>query len=154
MKWEKDLKPFSKFLHASAGFGNPSATKPSPDTIAQVQRSYAKMKYIVDGDKDHWSTPEEFKANGGGDCEDFAMTKYKDLLSYGFPDEAIHMVVGHKKNTGELHAVLTVNDGEKTWVLDNQHPNDVLPIEHLNKMDVAYQINRTGWGRGNDNTGN
>lgn len=147
--WNTDLKPFKKWAHASADW----KTQPMPmqgvpvDILRGVQQNYAKLKYIPDAVQDVWASPTEFQAAGGGDCEDFAISKYHDLLSKGFADDQMRIVVGRKKATGELHAVLTVADGGKTWVLDNQFPDSVMPGEHLDTIEQAYQINRTGWGR-------
>jgi predicted transglutaminase-like cysteine proteinase len=147
-KWNPDLKPFPKFTRATEGWNAPvTPMQAAPaDILKRVQQSYAKMKYIVDGE-DLWATPEEFKQRGGGDCEDFALAKYHALLQQGFSDDQMRVLIGQKRKTGEFHAVLTVRDGDNLYVLDNEYPDKVLGADHLKSISRAYEINRTGWGR-------
>lgn len=53
-----------------------------------------------------------------GDCEDFALTKRRALISAGWPSSALRMAIGYTTR-GEGHAVLVVSTSEGDLVLDN-----------------------------------
>lgn len=59
-----------------------------------------------------------FPADRLGDCDDYAATKRAALLTLGYPAEAMRMASGYLP-TGEMHLVLEVDLGGKTYVLDN-----------------------------------
>ena len=80
---------------------------------------------------DLWATPREF-ANGGGDCEDFAIAKYFLLKRIGFADENLGILVClmNKKSTVPHALSLVINNG-KIWILDNLSQN--LSVFEYNK---------------------
>lgn len=53
----------------------------------ELQTEYLRYSYTEDNHRyvrDYWQTPEEFKASGCGDCEDFAIAKFFDLYNSGY----------------------------------------------------------------------
>ncbi|WP_376776126.1 transglutaminase-like cysteine peptidase [Rhizobium populisoli] len=54
-----------------------------------------------------------------GDCEDYALTKKKNLLELGWPSRALRIAVGRTRS-GEGHAVLVVKTSAGDLVLDNR----------------------------------
>jgi predicted transglutaminase-like cysteine proteinase len=66
-----------------------------------------------------WSTLVEF-LNRGGDCEDYATSKYQLLRLLGMPAESLRVVVVYDRATREHHAVLAArrDDGD-VWLLDS-----------------------------------
>lgn len=63
---------------------------------------------------EHWTYPQ-----GKGDCEDYVLLKRKQLMSMGWPSEALLITVVRDQNN-EGHAVLTVSTDKGDFVLDNQ----------------------------------
>ena len=59
--------------------------------------------------RSRWSTVEEFMRRGG-DCEDFATTKYYLLRQLGFPVEQLRIVVTWDRDARGYHAVLAVRE--------------------------------------------
>lgn len=57
-------------------------------SIADVRRFLVGCKYVSDeelfGKKDYWQPPEDFEKNKKGDCEDFALWTWRQLLSMGY----------------------------------------------------------------------
>lgn len=107
--------------------------------LRRVHLSYATYDYAADKG-DHWDTPEEFKRLRRGDCEDFALAKYFDLLEAGIKDKDMYFTV---INDGEPHAILVVSAASGTYVLDSKHPLSLprmVPAEGYNFM---YQANLT-----------
>lgn len=59
-------------LAACSPFGfNPMGYEVKHEDLDAAWRKVAAMRYIHE-DGDYWKSPEEFFADGGGDCEDFA----------------------------------------------------------------------------------
>lgn len=92
---------------------------------------------------DYWATPGQFLAHGG-DCEDYAITKYFSLIRLGMSDDDMRIVIVDDTNLNVFHAVLAVRAGGTVWLLDNQ-------LQHVVPMDVAvqyvpiYSLNEHGW---------
>jgi predicted transglutaminase-like cysteine proteinase len=92
---------------------------------------------------DYWATPGEFIVRGG-DCEDYAITKYFSLVRLGFSPDDLRIVIVNDVNLNAFHAVLAVRDEGTTWLLDNQ-------LQQVVSMDVAvqyqpiYSLNEHGW---------
>jgi len=88
----------------------------SPD-IQVVNDKWNKIPYVKDTlvGRDDWKQPERF-IREGGDCEDFAIAKYYDLVK----NHDVKILIGHvrffRQNEGGYHAVLLV---DQLWVLDN-----------------------------------
>ncbi len=70
------------------------------------------------GKKDYWSAPAEFFAKGG-DCEDFAISKYLSLRRLGFRPDDLRLVVLIDQRRRVAHAVLVVNLAGRSLILDN-----------------------------------
>lgn len=105
-----------------------------------------KSDYALYGTKDYWATPAEFEAHQAGDCEDFAIAKYYDLMALGFDEWDMRIVIVFKPD-GVLHALLVVRIDKKILVLDNEYPDKLLRESHLQRFGKAYTINRLGWER-------
>ena len=69
--------------------------------------------------QNRWSTLVEFMRRGG-DCEDYATSKYQLLRELGISAADLRVVVVFDRSTREHHAVLAVRrrDGE-VWLLDS-----------------------------------
>lgn len=66
-----------------------------------------------------WSTLLEFMRRGG-DCEDYATSKYQLLRALDVPAEDLRVVVVFDRETREHHAVLAVRrDDDSAWLLDS-----------------------------------
>lgn len=63
-------------------------------------------------------------ANGAGDCEDYALAKYRKCIAAEIPTSELRLATCWTENDG-YHAVLLADDAETntTWVLDNRFPN-------------------------------
>ena len=77
-------------------------------TINSKVNQYAYIGEEVDT----WKTPEDFYADGGGDCEDFAIAKYVLVDSKYTREIMVVWDVPREK----YHAVLLV---QGYWILDN-----------------------------------
>ncbi len=72
------------------------------------------------GRAEYWTIPTD----GYGDCEDYAVTKRKELMDRGFPEAALRLAVVIDRNA-QRHAVLTVTTDKGDLVLDNER-NDIV----------------------------
>jgi len=66
------------------------------------------------GRAEYWNIPTD----GLGDCEDYALTKRKELTAAGYPISALRIAIVVTRQ-GERHAVLTVATDKGDLVLDN-----------------------------------
>ena len=72
-------------------------------------------------DLDLYRQPEFWAiADDAGDCEDYALAKRQRLLALGWPLEALRLATC-RIETGEGHAVLTIDTDAGAYVLDNRH---------------------------------
>tara|TARA_A100001037_G_C14758935_1_gene460952 strand:- start:113 stop:484 length:372 start_codon:yes stop_codon:yes gene_type:complete len=84
-----------------------------------------RMPYIEDIDnyrlRDYWADTATFFKNAG-DCEDFAMAKFKLLEKMGLHPARMRIVLVLDQNRNRQHAVLTVNTDGEAWMLDSLIP--------------------------------
>lgn len=87
-----------------------------------------------------WSTLLEFMQRGG-DCEDYATSKYQLLRTLDVPAEDLRVVVVYDRSTREHHAVLAVRrpDGD-AWLLDS---DDRIYRGHPFGYRFVYALNET-----------
>ena len=110
--------------------------------IRQVNSYVNATRYRDDsniwGKSDYWAAPGEFFARGG-DCEDYAIAKYLSLKSLGFDPNAMRILVLKDRVRG-LHAVLLVEHGGQTLVLDNLSQR-VKTWNELPNYSPLYSVN-------------
>lgn len=101
-----------------------------PLTIADIRNINKEINYfpyISDlenyGKYEHWATIEEFYANNGGDCEDYAIAKYFRFIELGVPTTDMSIVIGSKKHTNFPHAALLIKHHGKRLYLDSNNNN-------------------------------
>lgn len=115
---------------------------PASDRISSVNRVVNARPYRDDlanyDVSDHWATPREF-LHQGGDCEDFAITKYLALLHSGSPENHLRIVVARRPGRSGTHAVAAVLWRGKWYVLDNLN-NEPLPLEKRAELRPVYSI--------------
>ncbi len=114
----------------------------TPDAIFQAAGAFSaqermrmvndfanRMPYIEDIDnyglRDFWADTATFFKNGG-DCEDFAMAKFKLLEKVGFHPARMRIVQVLDQDRNRQHAVLAVNFAGEAWMLDSLI-RDVVP---------------------------
>lgn len=93
---------------------------------AQVNRA---IRPVNDGDNDdQWAADVT-----SGDCEDFALTKRRKLISAGWPSRSLRIAVA-RTAAGEGHAVLVVKTSQGDLVLDNRTST----IRPWNRTDLTW----------------
>lgn len=93
---------------------------------------------------DYWATPLQFLARSGGDCEDFAITKYLVLRELGTDPDDMRIVIVRDRTRGIAHAVLAVYVDGRAMILDNQR-DDVVVAELVRNYVPVYSLNERGW---------
>ncbi|WP_176244911.1 transglutaminase-like cysteine peptidase [Oceanibacterium hippocampi] len=125
------------------------AGKPRLRQLEAVNDFMNRYRYILDpinwGVKDYWASPDEFFRRFG-DCEDYAIAKYFSLRAIGVPADDLRIVVLQDLNLGIPHAVLTVREGDKIYVLDNQI-SMVVEAGRIRHYRPIYSVNENGWWR-------
>jgi len=111
--------------------------------LLRVAKRYENIEYREDivslGETDHWSSRRELILNKYGDCEDFAIAKWYELLQNGFPEKDMKFMQG--VSATEFHMTLQVFYEGKLYYLDN-NTNDIT-VNHIKPLG-SYTINRFG----------
>jgi hypothetical protein len=88
--------------------------------------SFEKMRHFLMGceyvsdekqfdKKDFWQPPEQFEKTRKGDCDDFALWSWRQLMDMGYP---ARFVVGTAGRFGEGHAWVTFEKDGKVFLFD------------------------------------
>lgn len=155
-KWTTMFDRFDAALNTNSGQNTINEFKsqieflkglPMNKMVAGVNDIVNRIPYINDSDiygkSDHWATPMEFIKNGG-DCEDFAITKYVALRALGVPEERMRVLVLQDLQKNIPHAILIVYTDNGPVLLDNQ----IKTVTHLDRVShykPIFSINREGW---------
>lgn len=102
--------------------------------------------------RSRWSTLVEF-LHRGGDCEDYATSKYQLLRELGFPAADLRVLVVYDRSTRAYHAVLAVRrTGDTAWLLDSDNsihrdrPFGYRFIYALNEKSIwDYELSAEEW---------
>jgi predicted transglutaminase-like cysteine proteinase len=94
------------------------------DLAQEINARVNTFPYETDMARFHAPDFWERIANGGRDCEDYALEKRAQLLQAGVPLSDLRIALCTVE-TGESHAVLLVADPELggDWILDNRQPS-------------------------------
>lgn len=121
--------------------------QPMNKVIAGVNEVVNRIPYISDatvyGQSDYWATPMEFVKNGG-DCEDFAITKYVALRALGIPEDRMRILILQDMQKNIPHAVLIVYSDNGPVLLDNQIKT-VTHADRVSHYKPIFSINRDSW---------
>lgn len=155
-KWTSMFDRFDAALNTASGQQTMNEFKsqieflrglPMNKMVSGVNEIVNRVSYINDiniyGQSDYWATPVEFLKNGG-DCEDFAITKYVALRALGIPEERMRILVLQDMQKNIPHAVLVVYTDNGAVVLDNQIKS-VTNVERISHYKPIFSINREGW---------
>ena len=134
------LQQWQAFLGSLAG--------QSPDRqIDAVHAEMNRRRYVLDpinwNVADYWESPGQFLARSG-DCEDYGIAKFMSLRALGFPQERMRVVVLQDLNLGVAHAVMSIEHGGRTLILDNQ-VSRVVPDTAIRHYRPVYSVNETHW---------
>lgn len=156
-RYDKDLSKFPKWVDCIARMGNQtfggewSLMKTDSDRITHVDyvnQNFNQMRYVADGVTDFWQTPAEFMQSGSGDCEDFAIAKYMELLKFGC--RSAEIVICSVRKTRQIHAVTRVFIGDSYVVMDNRTKALLTMPQYQNAYDSIFALTLQGWRLTND----
>ncbi|MCG2742688.1 MAG: transglutaminase-like cysteine peptidase [Desulfobacteraceae bacterium] len=149
-----------KRLVAWQQFVREDTSRTDMEKLEKVNSFFNQVNFVSDAihwsKKDYWATPVEFLASDGGDCEDFALSKYFTLKMLGVPEKKLNLTYVKAWKLNQSHMVLTYykTPDAVPLVLDNlinaikpatQRP-DLLPVYSFNGSGLWLSKER---GRGN-----
>ncbi len=115
--------------------------------LRAVNRYVNRARYVSDqrnyGMADFWASAGQLLRRGG-DCEDYVVAKYVSLRALGLPVDSMRMAVVFDRVRRIVHAVLLIDIGTETLVLDNQSQY-VLPAQRVTRYQAIYSINEHNW---------
>lgn len=119
------------------------------EKLRQTNNFFNQFYFEKDNDyqgiTDYWKTPEEFIADGGGDCEDFAIAKYFTLLALDIPITTLRITYVKSLKLNQAHMVLSYypNPDAEPLVLDNLE-GEILPASKRPDLIPVYSFNGDG----------
>ena len=120
---------------------------PTDSQVILINDYVNRQEYVRDSVSwqvnDYWATPKQF-FEVGGDCEDYAITKFISLRMLGIPNESMRIVVLDDLHSRSIHAVLAVDIAGKTYILDNQVKKVTL-ARNLRHYRPIYSLNEKSW---------
>ncbi len=130
-----------------AAFIDDLKSRPLADRVEHANEYLNAIRYVPAtenwGSVAYWETPFEFLARGG-QCQDYAISKYLALEAAGVPDSDLRVAVVHDTQSNQDHAILLVTVDGHDFVLDNQ-TTTVDPLESVTRYRAYYAINDSGW---------
>lgn len=103
--------------------------------LEEMRRSLADCTYVSDekqfGTKDYWQPPEQFEESRKGDCEDFALWCWRQLMHMGYP---ARFVVGTAGRYGDGHAWVTFQKDGKAFLLEALNSPAGLKTPRLSRL--------------------
>jgi predicted transglutaminase-like cysteine proteinase len=93
--------------------------------------------------EDYWAVAREFLYNGG-DCEDYAITKFFSLHWLGFDMNKIRIVILQDTNLRVAHAVLAIANENDILILDNQ-AKEVISHKEIAHYLPLFSVNENEW---------
>ena len=87
--------------------------------IPEMRRFLSRCNYVSDQEqfakKDYWQPPEQFENSRRGDCDDFALWAWRQLLHMGY---VARFVVGRAGRYGGGHAWVTFENQGKAYLCE------------------------------------
>lgn len=87
--------------------------------IEDMRQFLLKCSYISDQEQfnkeDYWMPPEEFEKRLQGDCDDFSIWAWRQLIEMGY---TTRFVIGRSGKYGECHAWVTYQSSSKYFLLE------------------------------------
>jgi hypothetical protein len=88
-------------------------------SFREMRKFLSKCSYVSDeeqfGMEDYWQSPEDFEISKKGDCDDFALWAWRQVLGMGFP---ARFVIGPALRYGQTHAWVTFEKDGKNFILE------------------------------------
>jgi hypothetical protein len=107
--------------------------------FADLRSFLSKCKYVSDkeqfGEEDYWQPPDKFEELKKGDCEDFALWTWRQLIHMNYP---ARFVMGTASRYGDGHAWITFEKDGKAFLLEHW----VRPWDFDSPDSLLFAINR------------
>lgn len=101
----------------------PETVELTADHLAQLQQVQTKVNTGITA-RVNETRAWEYAASGYGDCNTYALTKRRDLIALGWPEETLLLAAAYTES-GEGHLVLVAHTTQGDLVLDNRLPQVV-----------------------------
>jgi hypothetical protein len=112
----------------------------TPHDIADflLQCRYAEDQHLL-GEHDHWLHPATFELLRCGDCEDFALWAWRQMVDAGFDTDFVVGIRAVPGNPSGRHAWVTYRDASEEYVLDGVERSLERIIRPLAEVRQLYE---------------
>lgn len=104
-------------------------------SLEDLREFLKKCRGVTDkelfGKEDYWQPPEEFELRKAGDCEDFSLWTWRQLMEMGFD---ARIVFGRHGRYGTGHAWVMFFEAERCFLLEPQYPYLGLKFPRLSTL--------------------
>lgn len=114
-----------------------AASENAQDALRQINDYFNNHFTYRTEPNDRWLLKERFIAEGGGDCEDFALGKYQALLERGLQSSEFRFVYALQIQTGSYHILLR---HAPTGLLLDSLTSSMNPIEQRPDLSEQFQF--------------
>ena len=121
------------------------------DTIEALRRFLLTCKYVSDEEQfdksEYWVPPEEFEKRKKGDCEDFALYAWRQLIEMGIPSR---FVAGESGRYGTGHAWVTMELKGRYFIVEplacayKKLPR-LSMIRYMPEISVAFHVGKISY---------
>jgi hypothetical protein len=88
--------------------------------LDEIREFLRRCRYVSDraqfGRPDYWMPPEEFESRRQGDCEDFALWTWRQLMRLGYLSR---FVCGYSGRYGAGHAWVTFEEAGRAFIVES-----------------------------------
>lgn len=112
----------------------------SPRDVAQwlLGCRYADDQQLLDAD-DVWQHPCTFELLRCGDCEDYSLWAWRQLVRAGYDAEFVVGILHRRDGVSGRHAWVVFRDGDRAYVLDGVERTAELMIRELESVRSVYE---------------
>lgn len=93
----------------------------------------SKIRYVRDDGPDYWQSPEETLERGTGDCEDFVILKFHELVKAGVDPDKMYFC--YCKIGDIRHVVLGYGTRENPLILDCRN-EEIRPMRECDFVPI------------------
>ena len=114
-------------------------------------KTVSAMKYIPE-EENYWKSPKEFFEDGGGDCEDYSISKYYTLMELGVEEKKLRLAYVKAVKYNQFHMVTLyfptpksdplVLDNINSRILPGSQRIDLIPVYSFDAKSIWIMKSR------------
>lgn len=148
MMMPEDIAPTSEVVHTTGqaindmnGYRVLKQSNPELFILQRAQEINQRVNDKISYAPDDPAQPETWRvmtAGGNGNCNDYAVTKLREMVEAGVPRQTMRLTVASVNNSNEWHLMLAVDiPGRGTYFMDSNREN-VLSVREARQLYTLW----------------